>query len=47
MKDLQKLKTNYIGTSAGRVAYVESSGRSVPLLLIHGNSASKEFTKNR
>lgn len=51
MKDPQKLKTNYIDISAGRVAYVESSGRSVgrsvPLLLIHGNSASKEFMKKQ
>ncbi len=39
-KDIQK---KYIETSAGQVAYYETSGQGPTLFLIHGNSASKEY----
>lgn len=37
------LEKKILDTSAGRIACYETSGKSVPLLLIHGNSASKEY----
>lgn len=39
-KNIQK---KFIETSAGRIAYYETSGSSGPLVLIHGNSCSKEY----
>jgi len=39
-KDLQK---KFIETSAGKLAYYETSGTEGPLVLIHGNSCSKEY----
>ena len=43
--NLQKsdLCKRYLDTSAGRIAYFETSGREGPIVLIHGNSCSKEF----
>ncbi|MBY0500870.1 MAG: alpha/beta hydrolase [Alphaproteobacteria bacterium] len=38
--DIQK---KFIETSSGRVAYYETSGNSKPIILIHGNSCSKEY----
>ncbi len=39
-KDIQK---KFIETSAGKIAYHETSGKSGPIILIHGNSCSKEY----
>jgi pimeloyl-ACP methyl ester carboxylesterase len=39
-KDLHK---NFIQALAGRIAYYETPGTCGPLLLIHGNSCSKEY----
>ncbi len=39
-KDLQK---KFVETSVGRIAYYETPGKLGPLLLIHGNSCSKEY----
>ena len=37
------LQKKFIATSAGRIAYYETSGSGRPILLIHGNSCSKEY----
>lgn len=39
-RDIQK---KFLETSAGKIAYYETSGKAGPLLLIHGNSGSKEY----
>lgn len=33
----------FIETSSGRIAYFETPGTATPIMLIHGNSCSKEF----
>jgi len=37
------LKKKFIKTSAGTIAYYETSGGGTPVVLIHGNSCSKEY----
>jgi pimeloyl-ACP methyl ester carboxylesterase len=39
----QDLQKKFLDTSAGRIAYFETSGEAGPIVLIHGNSCSKEF----
>jgi pimeloyl-ACP methyl ester carboxylesterase len=39
----QDLQKKFLDTSAGRIAYFETSGEAGPVVLIHGNSCSKEF----
>lgn len=39
----QNIQKKFVETSAGRIAYYETSGKAGPLLLIHGNSCSKEY----
>lgn len=48
MKDLihvkgKEISRNFIETSSGKIAYFETSGKTKPIILIHGNSCSKEF----
>ena len=47
MNKIQPLETKYIDTRAGKIAYIESTGISIPIVLIHGNSASKEFMQKQ
>jgi len=37
------ISRNFIETSSGRIAYFETFGKAKPIVLIHGNSCSKEF----
>ena len=47
MNNAQCYETKFIETHAGKIAYVESLGKSTPIVIIHGNSASKEFMQKQ
>src|SRR5687768_5387298 len=39
----ENLHKKFIETSAGKIAYYETSAKAGPILLIHGNSCAKEY----